>query len=86
MRHRLFLILAAVLIIGVVAWSNYSQQSKVTKTWEYMVISDYGYSSPDGAKELNPLGAQGWELVAVSDRAADQGNQTSTRFVLKRSR
>jgi hypothetical protein len=83
MRHGLFLIVGAALIVGLIAWSSYSQKGKVTKaSWEYMVIRD---PSDDGTK-LNELGAQGWELVAVSDSVFNQGNNTSTRFVLKRSK
>lgn len=34
---------------------------------------------------LNKLGADGWELVGVSDEVVNQGNQTFTKFLLKRS-
>jgi hypothetical protein len=57
---------AVALLICVIAWSSSSQQSKLPKAWEYMVIDDPG-PSREGVKYLNDLGAQGWELVAVSD-------------------
>jgi hypothetical protein len=85
MRQKLILVPAAFLIIGVISWGAYSQKTNVTKTsWEYMLV---GYvNSDETPRKLNELGAQGWELVAVSDRISDQGNQTSTQFVLKRAR
>jgi hypothetical protein len=85
MRHKLILILVAFLLVGVISWGAYSQKSNVTRPqWEYMLV---GYvNSDETSKKLNELGAQGWELVAVSDRPFDQGNQAHTEFVLKRAR
>ena len=84
MRQTLYLIAAAVMIISVIAWNGYSQKSKAPRTsWEYMVIPDP--QSDESARKLNELGVQGWELVGVSDYVYNQGNYTSTRFVLKRS-
>jgi hypothetical protein len=41
-------------------------------------------SDMTGAAALNKLGAEGWELVGVSDEVTGQGNQTFTKFFLKR--
>jgi Domain of unknown function (DUF4177) len=85
MRQRLILILAALLIIGTISWRGYSQRANMSRTsWEYLMV---GYVNTDETqRKLNELGAQGWEVVAVSDKVLDQGNQTSTHFVLKRAR
>ena len=83
MRQKLILTLAAFLMIGVLSWGAHSQNSKVTKTsWEYMLLGFV--NSDETQKKLNELGAQGWEVVTVSDHVFDQGNQTSSQFVLKR--
>ena len=37
-----------------------------------------------GATALNKLGADGWELVGVSDEVVNQSNQTTTKLILKR--
>jgi hypothetical protein len=86
MRQKLFLIVAAVLVIGVISWSGFSQRSQTSKnSWEYLVISDPGLS-PEGKRTLNELGAQGWDLVGVSDSVFDHGDQTGTRLFFKRSK
>ena len=41
-------------------------------------------SDTTGAAALNKLGAEGWELVGVSDEVANRGNQTFTKLFLKR--
>jgi hypothetical protein len=43
---------------------------KIMQEWEYKVIR--GYSSE---KELNKLGAEGWELVAVVAGGAEETSQ-----------
>jgi hypothetical protein len=85
MRQKLILLPAAFLIIGVLSWGAHSQNTKVTKTsWEYMLVN---YSNDEAtSKNLNELGAQGWEVVAASDRVFDHGNQTSSQIVLKRAK
>jgi len=85
MRHKLNLLLIAVLLVGAISWGAYSQKSTVTKPhWEYLFVTYI--NTDETSRKLNELGMQGWELVAASDRTFDQGNTTSTEFVLKRAR
>jgi Domain of unknown function (DUF4177) len=84
MRQKLILILVAFLILGATSWA-YSQKSNAPRTaWEYMFV-EY-INGEETPRKLNELGAQGWELVAASDRGFDRGNFTSTQFVLKRAK
>jgi hypothetical protein len=77
--------MAAFLIVGVISWGTYSQKSIEKRTaWEYMLV-DY-LNGEETQRKLNELGAQGWEVVGVSDKVFNQGNQTSTELVLKRQR
>jgi hypothetical protein len=85
MRDKLILIVIAFLLVGMISWGAYSQKSNVTRPqWEYMLV-DY-INGEEASRKLNELGAQGWELVAVSDKTFNPGNQTSTELVLKRAR
>jgi Domain of unknown function (DUF4177) len=85
MRQKHILILVAFLLVGMISWAAYSQRSNVMGPhWEYMLVSYV--NSEETSRKLNELGAHGWELVAVSDRPFDQGNQASTDFVLKRAK
>ena len=72
-----FISFAAVILAAVIiCWSTYAQRPAAPRTvWEYRSVS--GASDAD----LNSLGAQGWELVAVSG-----GENTSARYYLKRAR
>ena len=83
MRYRLNLILIALLMVGVISWAGYGQKSNVKKTsWEYMMV-EYG-NYDEASRRLNELGAEGWELVAMTDRSVH--NSSSNQFVLKRVR
>jgi hypothetical protein len=60
---------AAALLLCAVGWTSYAQRGRVRRTaWEYKTVS---FSNPYVDKEslntLNELGAQGWELVGVSE-------------------
>jgi hypothetical protein len=84
MRHRLQLIMAALLVVGVIAWSAYSQKHQdEKKCFEYLVVTDV--SLYDAQARLNELGEQGWELVAVQTYSR-RGDTASTGYVLKRSK
>jgi hypothetical protein len=83
MRQKLFLIVAASLLIGAIAWSGFGQKSNTEKDhWQYQII-EY-INTEETSKKLNNLGFQGWELVAVSNNVSNQGTSTTTQFVLKR--
>ena len=71
MRTKMYaLVLAcAIVLIGWVCWPTYAQRQRPLRvTWEYKVVSA-GYVENGGYKtvDLNELGAQGWELVAVRE-------------------
>ncbi len=73
----IILLTAAVLLLG--GWTGLGQKQKPADSnivWEY-TVTGLG-TSYLGDKELNQLGAQGWELVAISN--SDRGYN----FYLKR--
>lgn len=78
-KIRLVAISGALTAIGFAALSGHGQTQKPKPVvWEYTVT---GLSrSYYGDKELNELGAQGWELVGVS------GAERPTVFYLKRAK
>lgn len=56
--------IAVVILACAVCWTAFAQkQTSSLKTWEYKAVNQ-GSPYPD-EKELNALGAQGWELVSV---------------------
>jgi hypothetical protein len=89
MRAKLILLITAGLIIlfSVVTIARQTrQQSKPQPAWEYKTVSEIAESLP--FVELNKLGAEGWELVAV--RSADESTGTIVRtrihYYLKRAK
>jgi len=70
-------VLALVVVAAVIiCWSAYAQRPAASRTvWEYKAV----WSASE--ESLNSLGAQGWELVAVTG-----GGSMSERFYLKRAR
>jgi hypothetical protein len=63
-------------MLFLVGWTTFGQKKNQPKvTWEYKRV---GHATETGEPELNQLGAQGWELVAV--------DQEGTVFYLKRPR
>lgn len=59
-------IIGSMVLLCIVSWTVYAQKRKAaTPTWEYKTV---GLSaSYPVEKELNALGAQGWELVDVGE-------------------
>ena len=83
MRQKLFLIVAASLLIGAIAWSGFGQKTSTEKDhWQYTII-EY-INTEETSNKLNALGFLGWELVGVSNNVSNQGSSTTTQFVLKR--
>jgi hypothetical protein len=79
-RPMLVLILALVALSFVLSWGVRAQNS-ARVTWEYKVVSTYGPSTtnpPPNANELNAVGANGWELVAI--RSGEFPNVGATQF------
>ena len=84
---RSHLILCAVVLLSLLALTGYAQrQSSPRAAWEYMVITDHTLYNK--YTDLKALGAEGWELTAVTTRDQAVGNQTDTetRYYLKRQR
>lgn len=81
MRSRVYLHLILI-VIGVfclVGWTGY-QQRRRPSAWEYKFVE--AVYDDRAEKELNNLGAQGWELVAVQP-IGESGRAT---YYLKRAR
>jgi hypothetical protein len=89
MRSKIILIVAISLMIllGVVAWAGQTrQQSRNQPSWEYQKVSEIAESGP--YVELNKLGAEGWELIAVRSSDESRGTIVLTRihYNLKRAK
>jgi hypothetical protein len=66
------IIAAVISMSGIVAWSVSAREQTSTTGWEYKAVtSRYGTDPVD----LNALGAEGWELVAVTSvgKVSEQG-------------
>ena len=71
-----FIALVAVLVLF--TWTGFGQKkNQRTVTWEYKLTG----RASTGEQELNKLGAQGWELVAVNNDERD-----GLTFYLKRAK
>ncbi len=72
--------LVLIALLFTVGWANSAQKDAPKKVWEYTSTNNYG--------DLNKLGAEGWEMVGVSDSvsiSSGHGSTTQTYF-FKRSR
>ena len=61
----------------------------MSTTWEYHIINvrSEGYRlDPNAVKELNRLGAEGWELVSVTSVNFKTGATDNIAMVFKRPR
>ena len=89
---KAYLLVAVVVLFCIVGWTVYGQgkSSPSNVTYEYMVIYDPTLTGAmdAAAKKINEWGAQGWELVGVSnERMADQvGNPPQTKLFFKRAK
>jgi hypothetical protein len=72
MKTTLRWIVAMVAVLGLVRWSVYAENQGFAKvTSEYLRL--HGHSNYVSQQRLNELGAQGWELVAVTVVCVDGG-------------
>jgi hypothetical protein len=66
MKNKLYWWMVLVLLLCLVGWTGYAQgqrSNSMKQTWEYQVIT----ANPNQLmSQMNKLGAEGWELVAVS--------------------
>jgi hypothetical protein len=73
--NRRLLILVVVSVLFLAGWTL---QTKTV--WEYKVVNSNKGTPP---KELNELGAEGWELVTVRDPIFG-GNSLNAEYIFKR--
>jgi hypothetical protein len=80
MRSRIIsiVILIAALAIVALGWTQNSRSAEASK-WEY--LSYQASSSGPSDQEMNKMGAEGWELVAV-----DVGESRVSRYIFKRKK
>ena len=81
------LVICAIALLSLVGWATYGQRQNASKTtWEYAVKEDHSISGQ--FTDLRVLGAEGWELVAVTSRDQMVQNQVDiqTRYYLKRQK
>lgn len=76
MKKSLLIIALAVLFL--VGWT--AQSSRVQ--WEYKVVNSNKGSPP---KDINELGIEGWELVAVRNITFG-GNSMNAEYIFKRAK
>jgi len=55
--------------------------TEARETWEYRMIADRGRMHRVTADELNALGREGWELIAI---VPDPERESVTNFYFKR--
>ncbi|HYV06186.1 MAG TPA: hypothetical protein VFB82_16430 [Blastocatellia bacterium] len=74
--------LAMVLLVIVALLGAWTAQGRTSSraVWEYAVYSD----SDLFRKDLNSLGAEGWELVAILPSLSDGTSRSGTAFYFKR--
>jgi hypothetical protein len=68
-RKLLLAVIAALLLLCAVGWTGYAQRGRAKRTeWEYKAyLFGNPYVDDRALKEINELGAEGWELVGVSE-------------------
>lgn len=81
MRMKIGLFAAIIALLCLLGWTGQAQKESQTRiVWEYTSTRNPG--------ELNTLGAQGWELVGISDFVTTNGGYVSStaHFYLKRAK
>lgn len=71
MNNKIVLSIIALAAMATFAWSSMAQSQRGARvSYEYQVIFDFSNTDQkgreEGLKNLNLLGAQGWEVVAVT--------------------
>lgn len=79
MKYRVQILLIVILGLGCVAsWNVYSQR-RVSSEWQYKIVES---ERERAEKEINNLGAQGWDLVSVQR----EGESSRALYYLKRAK
>jgi hypothetical protein len=88
MKANRLLISSVVLLLCLICWQVYGQRQTSPKaTWEYLVKTENTLSNQ--YVDLAALGAEGWELTAVTQREQNTGHNLldiERRFYFKRQR
>ena len=80
------LVICLLALLCLVGWTTYGQKQNSKTTWEYMVKADHSLGGQ--YTDLKALGAEGWELIAVTSRDQMVLNQIDieTKYYLKRQK
>ncbi len=79
LKRYWLLVLAVMSLLCVVGWTAFAQRQNTSRTaWEYKIVT---YTSEE---KFNELGAQGWELVTVSETR--QGESGNLNYCFKRAK
>lgn len=70
MRNKILVIAIVLASLGTAAWSSMGQSRKSARVeYDYLVLADFSNSTQaaaeEGLRNLNRLGTEGWEVVAV---------------------
>lgn len=88
MKTNRLLISSVVLLLCLVCWKVYAQRQASSKaTWEYLIKTESTLNQQ--YVDLRALGAEGWELTAVTQRdqiTAQNLLDIERRFYFKRQR
>lgn len=81
------LVVCIIALAALIGWTTYGQRQPSSRTtWEYRVKEDHSLFGQ--STDLVALGAEGWELVAVTSRNQVVGTNLDieTKYYLKRQR
>ncbi len=78
-KRLLLVAVAAALLLCAAGWTGSAQRQTSPTAWEYRAVPGNAYRPDDAA--LNDLGAQGWELVGMTQLG---GSGTTPWYFFKR--
>ena len=72
MKNKLGIYAGLIIVMSLLAWAGHASAQKTNtnndqKVWEYKVGVAQINGAPSVQDQLNELGAEGWELVAVEN-------------------
>lgn len=75
MKNKISWLLAVAVLLCLVGWTGYAQkQTTPNRAWEYNILVN------PNDENLSMLGAQGWELVSVTNACSVNGNCYTTAY------